>query len=91
MFTIYDIKIGNNLKDCKKKLYSTENPFIIDALPSFCCSEWQEGYNLDNKKEKLYFLTDDNGIVIDITDQFTKAVDCKVAEKTMDFILDNFA
>lgn len=91
MFTIHDIKIGDNLKKCKKKLYSMENPFIIDTLPSFCCSEWQEGYNLDNKKEKLYFLTDDNGIVIDITDQFTKAVDCKVAEKTMDFILDNFA
>lgn len=91
MFTIHDIKIGDNLKECKRKLYLTENPYVISALPSFCCSEWEEGENLDNKKDKLYFLTDESGIVIDITDQLSKAVDCEQANKTIDFILANFA
>lgn len=83
-----DIKIGMNFSEVRKQLNKTDN-LIMDALPTFTMSAYDEVRNLDTK-EKLYVLKDyETDTIIDVTSDFNKAVDNNKANECLREILEN--
>lgn len=81
-----DIKIGDNYKDLKKKL-NHDKSICITALPTFCLSEYKVVTNLDTDEE-VYILVDNN-MIIDVTTEYSRAVDEEKANQMLKEILDN--
>lgn len=80
-----DIKIGANYKETKKATHKDGCDIIIVPFPSFCSSEWLIAEDLETKEEAYLLVR--NGVIADITKDYSKTYDCEQAEKTLNFIL----
>lgn len=88
MFKLSSIKIGMRYRDVRNAVIKSDN-LVMSCLPTFCNSDYDIVENLDTK-EKLYILRDyDTGIIIDVTDDYNKAVNIESAERNIKEILYN--
>jgi hypothetical protein len=83
-----DIKVGMKYDDVRTQIIKTEH-LVIGALPSCCMSDYDVAENLDTK-EKVYVLRDyDTDIITDVTEEYSKAVNCDRANRNIQEILYN--
>lgn len=83
-----DIKVGMKYSELKE-LLKNSNSIFLHALPSFLGTDYKEITNMETK-EKIYILWDyDKDIIIDVTDDFNKAVNVERADRNMKEILFN--
>lgn len=88
MFSLKDIKVGMNYIEIQNQIRNTDN-LIITCLPSFCGSDYDVAENLDTK-EKVYVLRNYNtNTIIDITEDYDRAVNCNRANRNITEILHN--
>lgn len=83
-----DIKKGMKYSELEEKIKGSHSIFI-SAMPSFCGTNYKCVENIDTKEE-LYILCDyDKDIIIDVTEDFNKAVNVERANRNMQEILFN--
>jgi len=82
MVTLKDFKIGADYKAIRKQYIKEccgeKEVITISEFPSFCMTAYREAKD-DRTEEKLYFLCDDNAIIIDITEKKENAYNHAVA------------
>lgn len=89
MFKLSSIKVGMKYQDVRNAIIKSDN-LVISSLPAFCNSEYDVVENLDTG-EKIYVLRDydSTDIIIDVTTDYSKAVNAKTAQRNISEILYN--
>lgn len=88
MFNLKDIKVGMNYAEAQKRIRESDN-LTMTCLPSFCGSDYSIAENLDTK-EAIYILRDySTDIIVDVTEDYSKAVSCDRANRNITEILYN--